>query len=33
VKGCDNMVEKIAKSKEEIEKSKEEQLHTAEETP
>ena len=27
------MVEKIAKSKEKIKKSKEEQLHTAEETP
>ena len=33
MKGCDNMVEKIAKIKEKIKKSKEEQLHTAEETP
>jgi two-component system, chemotaxis family, CheB/CheR fusion protein len=33
MKGRDNMVEKIAKSKEKIKKSKEEQLHTAEEIP
>ena len=33
MKGCDNMVEKIAKSEEKIKKSKEEQLHTTEEIP
>ena len=33
MKGWDNMVEKIAESKEKIKKSKEEQLHTAEEIP
>jgi two-component system CheB/CheR fusion protein len=33
MKGCDNVVEKKATDKKEIEKSKEEHLHTTEETP
>ena len=33
MKGCENMVEKVAKIKEEIKKSKEEQLHTSKEIP
>lgn len=33
MKGCENMVEKVAKIKEKIGRSKEEQLHTSEENP